>query len=91
VEGKIRATCIRTLLIFGQKRNRSLITGVHRSKCEVARLPPSRAKVKKERTCPHGGQGTSSYLYTKHLQHIYKYIYLVQGSTIVTEMCILQK
>jgi len=53
-----------------------LIIGVNRSKREPAQLPPSRAKVRKERTCPHSVQGASSYLDIENLQHIYIYIYI---------------
>jgi len=73
VERKRSATCIRALLRFGRKRNRSLIIRLNRSQREAAPLLPSRAKVKEEWTCSHNGQGTRSYLRTKDLQHIYIY------------------
>jgi len=47
MERKKRATCVRTLLSFGRKRNRSLIIGLNRSKCEAVHLPPSRVKFYK--------------------------------------------
>ena len=53
-----------------------MIIGVKRSKHEVVQLPPSRDKVKKEQTCPHSAQETSSYLYIKYLQHMHIYIYI---------------
>ena len=71
VECKIKATFLRTLLGFVPNGNRSLVIGVNRSKLEAAPLLPTRVKVLKDWSCPFSAQGTSSYLHTKHLQHIY--------------------
>ena len=59
VERKTRAVCIGTLLSFGRRRNRSLTTGVNRSKREAAPLPPFSVKAQNEWTCRHSAQGTS--------------------------------